>query len=42
MELLMTDDRESALAYLDWEAEESNKTIFQAEREDDEYFDGSY
>jgi len=29
--------RNSAIAFLDWCAEENNKRIFAAEREDDEY-----
>ncbi len=42
MEFLMTDDRDSVLMYLDHIAEEDNKAIFQAERDADEYYDGSY
>jgi hypothetical protein len=42
MLFLLTDDRDMVLMYLDHCAEEDNKAIFQAERADDEYYDGSY
>jgi len=35
-------NRDAALMYLDYCAEEDNKAIFQAEKADDEYYDGSY